>query len=369
MSERMNCSPMEVNLQSEIDSATSMLFADCKRAELAVYRARLGKFEDASALILLLRQRNRTNPRLQLSIWINLAEGLLAYFQGGGVTAADGVQRAYALSVAAGLTEERALCAAWLAQWDYSTVNIISLTKYVRESLGLASPENHRARARASLVCAQVLHLAGRMDLAHVWYQRTRDHALISRDDATVGALMHNMAWQRMLLLRQLVLTGQGNVEAGRNALTNAESAFRLDKLVGDIGWEKLKPLLRAQILSLQGESAPALQIYNENLTDANLSERWQSNILSDKAWCHAIAGQKDLALISAEMAISSLTSGTQVDDQAATHSRLSSVFGMLGYTERENYHKSQADKLWKDFSLVQIEIVELISKIDINGR
>jgi tetratricopeptide (TPR) repeat protein len=359
---------MEKSLQAQIDAAPTALIADCKRAELAAYRARIGRFGEASRSILSLRQSNLDYPRLELSIWINLAEGLLAYFQGGGVTKSDGVQRAYALSVAAGLEQERAICAAWLAQWEYTTVNIASLAKYVRESLRLASDENHSARARASLVCAQALHLAGRIDLAHVWYRRTKEHALISHDEATIGALMHNMAWQRMLMMRQLILTGRGNADAAQHALSNAESTFRFDELVGDTSWEELKPLLRAQIISLQGEPDLALEIYNEKLLGSNLGERWQSSLLADQAWCCAALGQRESALRCAEMAVSSLIGETQIDDRAATHSRLAAVFGALELKDKENYHQSEAVLLWEKFSLVQNTVVHLLANIDAYG-
>jgi hypothetical protein len=368
MPKELKRSPMEMSLQSQIDIAPTALIADCKRAELAAYHARTGRFNEASKSILSLRQSNSNFPRLELSVWINLAEGLLAYFQGGGVTKSDGVQRAYALSVAAGLEQERAICAAWLAQWDYATVNIASLARYVRESLRLASNENHSARARASLVCAQVLHLAGRIDLAHVWYRRAKGHALISHDEATIGALMHNMAWQRMLMMRQLILTGQGSAEAARHALSNAESTFRFDELVGDTSWGELKPLLRAQIISLQGESELALKIYDEKLHGSNLGERWQSSLLADQAWCHATLGQRDSAHRCAKMAISSLTSETQIDDRAATHSRLAAVFRVLDLEDEENYHRCEATVLWERFSLIQHTIIDLLANIDAYG-
>jgi hypothetical protein len=359
---------MERNLQTQIDAARTALIANCKRAELAAYHARIGRFGEASNSISLLRQSNLDYPRVELSVWINLAEGLLAYFQGGGVSKSDGVKRAHALSIAAGLVQERAICAAWLAQWDYATVNIVSLANYVEESLRLASDENHSARSRASLVCAQVLHLAGRIDLAHVWYRRTKEHALISHDEATIGALMHNMAWQRMLMMRQLILTGNGSADAGQYALSSAESTFRFDELVGDTSWEGLKSLLRAQIVSLQGEAAMALEIYNEKLIESDVGKRWQSSLLADKAWCHATVGQRDSAHRCAEMAVSSLIDETQIDDRAAMHSRLAAVFRILELEHEANYHQAEATLLWKSFSIIQNNIVDLMANISVYG-
>ena len=362
-------SRMEVLLDAEIASSRDQLAADCKRAELGAYWARLGRFEDASALLAELRGRNELKPQVELSAWVHLADGLLAYFRNGGASKADGVLRAYALCAAAGLQDLRAICAAWLAQWDYTRVDIVSLVRHVREALELADRRNHAGRSRANLVGAQALHLAGRLDLAQVWYRRSRDHALASSDDATIGALMHNMAWQRMLLLRQAILTGGASSTAGRHALVSAESTAHYEQLVGDLGWQELKPLLRAQIISLQGDAGAALGLYEEHLSDANLADRWQAYLLADKAWCHIELGQRTLAETCAGDALTCLTDETQVDDRAATHSRLSQAFAKLGYQDRMNEHNILAGDEWAKFGAIQAKIAELLSSVDENGQ
>lgn len=368
MPDRVKPSRMEVWLQEQISKASSQLAADCRLAELAAYKARMGRFDEARAYLLALRQRNSTKPRVELSVRVHFAEGILSYFSNDGVTRADGVQRAYALSLAAGLNDMRALCAAWLAQWDYTRVDIESLDSHVREALRVAQPDDHASRARASLVIAQVLHLGGRLDLAQPWYRRTRDHAAAGFDDATVAALMHNMAWQRMLLFRQAVLTNSIDVSAGRHALTNAESTSNFGHLIGDVGWPTLEPLLRAQIVSLGGNATEALALYSAYLSGESVPERWQANLLADKAWCHAVLKQPEEARDCATRALANLTGDTQIDDRAATYSRLAQTCWELKEDARAEQHSFLAQQLWADFAAILARATILLSKINESG-
>lgn len=368
MLSRIKLSRMETSLNDKISRATSQLDADCISAELAAYQARMGRFDKSRDLIALLRQRNEINPRVELSVWLHFSQGILSYFSSDGVTNADGVQRAYALSVAAGLHEMRALCAAWLAQWDYTKVDIPGLVSHVQEALQVAGPKNHACRSRAALVVAQVLHLAGRLDLAQNWYRLSKDHATAGLDGATMGALMHNMAWQRMLLFRQAVLTNKSDVSAGRHALMNAESAAHFEQMIGDVTWPNLKPILRAQILSLSGDARAALAIYRENLLRETVPERWQANLLADKAWCHAALGQHDDATNCAQTAIENLAQDTQIDDMAATHSRLSQTYIFLGNDELAERHRQLAHALWTHLEKLLSEATRLLSQLNENG-
>ena len=354
---------MEQRLGLEIGNARSALEADCKRAELAAYRARLGHLDDAGATLSALRQKNERQPQIALSAWIHLAQGIAAYFGDGGVSRTDGVQRAHALCLAGGLHELRAVCAAWLAQWDYSRSDMVALAGHVHEVLQMAAPQNHAARSRANLVGAQALHLAARPDLARPWYLRAREHAVADGDEATLNALLHNMAWLRMLAMRQVVLTGEGDASAGRHALMSAESNAHFGEMVGDSSWPELEPLLRAQIASLQGEAAAALGLYGEHLAGATKSSRLQANLLADKAWCHVQLSQLDEARHCADVAVQSLTPETHVDDRAAAHSRLSQTFSVLGDEPSSAQHTALANGAWAAHALVQADAIKGLAR------
>ena len=367
MPDRVKPSKKELHIAAEIQMARSPLEADCKRAELASYQARLGRLDLAAETLALLRQRNDKRPNVELSVRIHLADGILVYFSNIGVSRTDGVQRAYALSSAAGLKEMRAICAAWLAQWAYAKLDIETLAVYVQEAFQAAVPTNHSARSRACLVAAQALHLAARPDLSRHWYRRSREHAIEDHDDVTVSALMHNMAWLRMLSMRQVVLTGAGDIGLGRHALMGAESTAHFDQLHGDTSWDELKPLLRAQIVSLQGDPAGALSLYQQHLSAGRGALRLQANLLADKAWCHVQLDQAQEARACAELACASLIEETQTDDRAAAHSWLARVYGSLLDVAEAGRHRAFADENWSLHGSMQVKIVHLMSSLDEN--
>jgi ATP/maltotriose-dependent transcriptional regulator MalT len=356
-------------LEGEIVAARTPAEADCRRAERAAYLARLGRFDEARRELDSVRRKHDRNPLVDVSAWSNFAEGILNYFDNMGASNSDRVQRAYALSSAAGNRDLQATCAAWLAQWDYAKHDMEALALHVTESLNLAGPQHHAARARASLVAAQALHLGGRMDLARVWYRRSKDHATSDGDDVTISALMYNMACLHMMTMRQVVLTGQGDVNAGQHALMSAESNAHFDAMVGDSSWSELKPILRAQIVSMKGDPAQALTLYDENLNKETTVSRLQAYLWADKAWCHAQLDQVAEANFSANEAIASLSSETQVDDRAAAHSRLAQVFGRLGAGDMGRQHESLSRDAWSAHRAMQARIVSLLGKLAEDGR
>ena len=363
----MTASRLLLRLDAEIASAPTLLESDCKRAERAAYLARLGRFDEARAAMAELQGRYGATPHVEISIAMNLAEGLISFFDNLGADDTDKVQRAHALSVASGRQQSRAICAAWLAHWAYSRLDMVTLAEHVREALTHADDANHAARARACLVAAQALHLAGRLDLAKPWYDRSRICATDRGDDVTVRAILHNMAWLRMLMFRQAVLTGDGQAHAGRHALLSAESAESLDLLAGDTSWSELKPMLKAQIASLHGDADEALALYRRHLPAAREPSRLQANLLADKAWCHARLGQRDDALQAADASLNSLADDTQIDDRAATHSRLAQAFDILEDARKEAQMLA-ATQAWRQFSVLQQQAVDLLAGLDERG-
>jgi hypothetical protein len=245
-----------------------------------------------------------------------------------------------------------------------------ALAGHVREALTFAELDHHAARSRACLVAAQALHLAGRPDLAKAWYGRSRLHASIDGDDVTISALMHNMTWLRMLTMRQAVLlTGREDAKSAEYALANAGSTEGFDEMKGDTSWGELKPILRAQIVSLQGDSSQAVALYQQYLAAAGAPSRLQANLLADKAWCHVQLHQNGDAAATAELAIASLVDETQIDDRAAAHSRLAQVFAALGDMDQHRHHLELARGAWETHMRMQAKVLELFAGMDERGN
>ena len=357
-------------LNAAIAGAKSQYDADCAHAERACYLARQGDFAQASRTITTLRRRYASQPDAAMSVWLNLAEGLVSYYSELGPIAHDKVMRAHALSAASGLAQLTALTAAWLAQMNFSRHDVAQVARYASESLKLSESNHHAARARASLVVAQALHVAGRWDLASSWYTRARVHATAEGDELSISALMHNMVSMHLDNYRQAVLTGRGDPRVAQSGLVGLESSENFDLLFGTSTLEPLRPMLRARFLSLQQRTAEALQVYDEHFPVSVASEiaRMASDVLSDVAWCRLKQGDAVRARSDALAAEKSLTPRTQVDDRAATHTRLANVYRELGEVSEANRQARLAEVAWHAFETLQHRSVSLLADMTESG-
>ena len=354
-----------LRLEAEIKACKDPLEVDCLRAERACYLARIGEVDEATAVVADLHRRYG-HRQAAIAVWSSLVEAMVSHFSDMGPLAHDRIRRAHALSTATGLTRLQALSAAWLAHMCYSRLDIAGLARYVGLALALSRPAEDDCRARVCLVVAQAFHLAGRLDLAIEWYVRTKDHANRIGDDATLSALIHNQAWLRMSDLRQVTLTGSGSPSCVRHALMGVESVMSFDRLVGSTSLADLQPILRAQVLSLQGHPKEALALYKAYLLPARKqgAGRLMANLIADVAWCRCELGCIDEGRTDALLAVDSFTTDTQIDDRAAAHSRLAQVFNRLGEVESAAHHKRCASEAWAKHISLQAEILTALTDI-----
>jgi hypothetical protein len=352
-----------MRLGAEIAAARDPLQADLLRAERASHLARLGHEDEALADIAALHARHDARPHAEMSAWLAVAEGLASHFKDMGAQASDKLKRAHALSAATGIKRLQALSAAWLAHLHYLQLDVPALARHVHEALALAEPDHHAAQSRASLVVAQGLHFAGRIDLALPWYHRAREHANAEGDEATLSALMHNMAWLRAANIRKSSLTGENKHDEGEHALLAADSTWNFDLLVGATSLNSLVPLLRAQILTVEGDYATALELFEGNI-DRGVEQgmrRLLGSLMADQAWCRARLGQLDAAGVDAIKADAATDSTHHIDDRASSHSRLCQVHRLLGNVEAAERFENLARREWAEHDLLQSRLVDAL--------
>ena len=366
MPDNVKPSRLELRLETEISTATSGLEADCKRAELAAYRVRLGRVEEAELTLKELRERYAAHPHVAISAWLNLVEGLVGHFGDMDPGSRDKILRAHALSSAAGLLPMRALTAAWLAHFDYLEVRVESMALHISVALDLSTKTHHGARSRVSLVVAQAYHVSGRMNTALNWYMTARDHATSDGDDATISALMHNMAWLRAHELRRRFFLEQDEDVSTKHALLGAESTGNFDNYIGAVSLSSLIPLLRAQILSVSGRELDALEIYERHLLpELNKGmRRLQADLVADMAWCRLSTGQTSRARQDAAAAALMIDPAGHFDDRALAHSRLAQIFCALEDFEISAFHRRLAFDAWAGHALLQQRIVESLDRL-----
>jgi tetratricopeptide (TPR) repeat protein len=279
--------------------------------------------------------------------------------------ARDKVQRAYALSTAADLRPIRAISAAWLAHLEYARLSMDSMVNYCRAAIDTILPEDTAAISRVCLTIGQSIHFAGRPELARPWYNRVRQVAISEGDDATLGALSHNMAWLSMSELRQATFTKAAKSVSQGRAQVGIDSLRSISAITGATSFAHLVPVLQAQVLSLTGHAREAVSVYESisSISDLEGIGRFEANLIADLAWCHARLGQLDLAERYAMTASSSLRVDNQIDDVAAAYSSLAEVYQMLGNSERADELSSLGRTAWQSLISVQEGIVEVLSE------
>lgn len=350
-------------LDAEIGAARTPFAADCLRCERAAYLARRGDVDEATRQLDALRKRYSASPSSAISAWLHLAEGLLGHYKDISPHARDELTRAHALSAAAGLKPLQALSAAWLAHLDYLRMDIDSMARRVTEALSLAQADHHAALARAKLVVAQAYHEAGRFDLARPWYDRAHGHATAEGDDATLSAMMWNMASLRVAGCRQTEACEPAAVAVDARALLSAESTAHFDDMLGMKSLRALQPILRAQVCTLLGRTDEALALYLAHLTDA-LGQGMQpvaGVLIADRAWCHLRAGGLSAARADAAAAASALSEPGSFCDRAPGHSRLAQVFDALGEAQAARAQRELAATAWAGHRLDQARLVDAL--------
>lgn len=355
-------SRLVARLDAAIAAATDPIQRDCLRAERACCLARQGSLDDARAVVADVQQIYDRHRHPEISAWLSLTEGLISHFSDMGPLAHDKLKRSHAMSVAANLGRIQALSAAWLAHLSYLRYDFTSMASHVSKSLKLATENDHASLSRSALVVAQGLHFAGRLDLAKPWYSAAQKHATLEGDISSISALLHNRAWLEAANLRQLILSG-GELHSTQQVLLGAESSSNFDKLIGAVSLSALLRMLRAQILTLQGDAAAALALY-ERYADAARSQgmaRHASWLFADQAWCYAQLGQLDAARSTVIASLSALDGAVQDDDRAATHGRLSLVYSLLDEESAAEKHRDLARPLWRSLQEAQANILELL--------
>ncbi|MDM4766727.1 hypothetical protein [Pelomonas sp. SE-A7] len=153
---------------------------------------------------------------------------------------------------------------------------------------------------------------------------------------------------------RQAALSGQGGRQP--ELLLGADSVRNFDAVVGGSAMESLTFILRGQALMLQGDYETARRLFEEHLPVAmsNGLARLGSSLLADLAWCRLNCGQPEHARQQAREAEIELDPACEVDDRAATHSRLAQVYAALGEADKAASHSAAAASEWAKFAAQQ---------------
>jgi len=337
-------------LDGEIAAVASMPpRAAVLQAQRAILWLRHGREAEAREELNRLHTRALAHPRVELAAWLHLAEGLAAYFAAFGGGACERVRRARVMAEAAKLPALQALCDAWLAQMAFVDRDIDRLVTHA--AAVLAAPADNAAACRVASAIGMAWDQARDEAAATAWYAWGRRAASADGDDASLAALLYNQMQMRAQRIRHAALAGEpGEAPA---VLLGVDSIGHFDDAVGGSARADLTPLLRAQLLTVQGDYPAAAALLEANLPEAVASglARTGGSLLADLAWCWANTGDVQRARALADQAavevLAEDVAHCDLDECAALHARLAQVYAKLREDGLAARHGDAAQTAW----------------------
>jgi hypothetical protein len=357
-------SKLLARLDAAIAATRDPIRTACLRAERAGYRARQGRFDRARKELDALRLQFALRPHPEVSVWLCLVEGWIAYYENLSDSARRWMKRAHALSAATELREVRALSAAWLALTDYAADDVDAMVAHLDEALRIAGPDDHDALGRACLVAATAFDFVEDKAAAQKWYAAARMHGSAAGDEQLLSSINYNIAAQGGLQALQAAVFGGDSTSIARRALTAAEATGNYDRWIGTESLDALVPITMAALWSLLGEHAKALSLYEAHAQAAREQglDFLSAVFLADMAWCRWHAGAHEAATADLEAAGAQLGSLRHADDRAVAHGRMGHVCELLGRSEDARLHRRQADAAWAQHREFQRRIAALLA-------
>lgn len=321
------------------------------QAQRAILWLRHGREAEARQELSRLQARALVHPRVDLAAWLHLAEGLTAYFSAFGGGARERVRRALVMAQAARLPALQALCDAWLAQMAFVDRDIDRLVTHA--AAALQAPADNAAACRVASALGMAWDLAQGEAAATAWYAWGRRAASADGDDAGLSALLYNQMQMRALRIRHAALAGEpGEAPA---VLLGVDSIGHFDDAVGGSARADLTPLLRAQLLTVQGDFAAAAALLEAHLPEAVAAglARTGGSLLADLSWCWANTGEALRARALADQAaievLAEDSPHCDLDERAALHARLAQVYARLSEAGLAARHGDAAQAAWAD--------------------
>jgi len=330
----------------------------------ASHMARSGKYDAAFNSITAVRTQFGPSLHPEVASWLMLAEGILHFCRLNMVSAYDRIQRAYGLAIA--LKTESAIpsCAAWLALIELNARDHQKMIVHINEALTLSSATDHQARGRATLVVATALQLAGDFEHSRPWYEKARFHATSEGDEATVGAIIYNMAILRMIDIR-LADAFDMNIESNiERAKAEAAGSGSFDFMTENSTQEPWRLLLKGQKYLLTGEFEEALK-YLEPISTYGVTDPKSLPIsILDRSWCMLKLGRLVESASLRLQAESMLVSVFDAEDRAYFLGRLSQLCRLHGEHERgQKFHELAIDSL-AQYRKYQQELLDCLTHV-----
>lgn len=337
------------------------------RAERALHLARRGGESEtfASQEIQTLRRINSTWGHPVLSAWCHLAEGMLQLTIGNHKRAADSLERARVVSFSVSDRRTQSWAIALQAYLHYVLGHIEESILRVRQVIDWVDDADPLAVARAKMLAGQLLHYAGRFDLARSWYAESRSHAISRGDDGFVSALLFNIASHHLCMLRQEYFRRRDTSAIARMIVLAVESMKNYDELVDIKSQESFSSTLRASIFVFCERFIEAQSLLQsvQGLAEREGLSKLSSICLADLAFCHLKMGDAERAVHAALAAEEAIVEVEHPENAAYTKDRLAQIYEALDLKIRAVALHEGAAKDWKQYETEQTFTLDCLYK------
>ncbi len=329
----------------------------------ASHFARHGKTDEAIVAIGLVRAQFKSELHHEVASWLMLAEGVLHYFRAQTRESYDRIRRAYGLAVALRTDSALPSCAAWMAHIEFFDSKYEAMAKHIEEALTLAGPTDHQARARASLVLAVSYHLTDNYSLARPWYEQARQHAAAEGDEATLSAMLHDVASYRAANVRLIDAFGGSADKEAHRARMEASSSVNYDTAIGHHGLDFLTQMLQGLILTLEKKYIDAIREF-ESIEDLQVPNKMVPTIHADKAWCWANLGDLSQCNLSVAKVLEYIDQVSEADELSYIFARLSQIANLHSQPDISASHLKRAELALSEHRSFQAELLEKLKNI-----
>lgn len=355
---------MQSRLLSTLDLEASTTNDPVKWAKAvcrsASHRARQGMTSEALDAIARVRSQFERDFNPLIGVWLMLAEGIMHFVVDRRAEAHDRTLRAYTIAGAANHLDAKPSCAAWMAHLTFNSLRFEEMVRYLAEALATANADDHQALGRASLVLADALHFSGDFLNAKPWYERTRLHATAEGDDATLSAMLHNVAAFRVANIRMGDAAGEVSAAEAKRATMEANSALGFDVRIGAASFAMLVPLLQGQLLTVEGRYGDAETVLI-GIDQGKLERRSLPLLLIDLGWCQVAQGRIDEGAQLAARGETLVTSNADIDEVAYMYARLAQIAVRQGNQTLAQSRREKSSVALGQHRIVQTRLNDLL--------
>lgn len=268
-------------------------------ARIAAYLSRVGRFDEAKAIIEELRRKFADGHSGRVTVWLMLAEGLNYHFAELNPKALDRISRSLLLGTAMSYRSFVALASAWKAHIQFQAGAFESMVEALNLSAINSSDADLDATTRRAIVLCNSYMICGERASAQKWFELARRCAVENGDQASLEALIYNRAAFLTTWLRAENCIEPVDADALRSVRMEIASAMNFQNLIGIEALTVHIHLWGARQLLLSGDYKAAIEKLSEIReelppTDASFSKAY---IDLEICYCQVQQDQVDLAL------------------------------------------------------------------------